>query len=86
MQKKAKTSHSPSILSIIAKAICPRQTWNDKVIHRVFLLAGKMIASNLGSVYGRDSLDASAASINYWLYMGNYPTARHRGATFVSIK
>ena len=31
MQKKTKVSQSPSVLSIIAKAFRPRQTWDDKV-------------------------------------------------------
>ena len=31
MQKKDKAARSSSILSIVTKAIRPRQTWNDKV-------------------------------------------------------
>lgn len=53
MQKKAKASQSPSFLSIINKAIRPRQTWNDKdefmdVIHWM----RQLLALFLGCVWG----------------------------------
>ena len=81
MQKKDKSS---SILSIITKAIRPRQTWNDKVIVCCFYQRIKSIFRS-GPVYGRHSLDASGAGINSWLRLGHYSITRHRGTAFVSV-
>lgn len=85
MQKKTKVSQSPSVLSIIAKAFRPRQTWDDKV-GNAFIRNCERRKSIFwsGSVYGRYSLDSSAVGINSWLCMGSYSATRHRGITTVS--
>ena len=83
MQKKVKTARPPSFISIVIKAIRPRQTWDDKVVSVMRLLRNLELLI-LGSVYGRYTLAQTTTSSNPRLRMGRTSTPRYCRITFVS--